>query len=192
MARTLFTITTEDGIIVRTGECEDTDLSLQAGAGEVATEGHPPGAPHLYYLRTGNWTPRAERPADHFEFDPVDNAWEDQRTLGMAKIQAVRRMRAAQDEQINGGFLWGGYLFDSDASSRASLTALAFAATQPGWTDTDVTLKDNTSVTLTGTDALAVAATMKNGLGALMTLFKIRLGQIAACTTNAAADAIVW
>lgn len=113
-------------------------------------------------------------------------------TLDEHRAIKISQINAARDAALVAGIEYGGHVYDSDAKSVQRITgavvlAMADANFSTGWVT-----KDNTIVTLTAADVIALgqaAASHEAGI-----IFKARQlkDQVLAATTRAEIEAITW
>jgi hypothetical protein len=206
-----FFIFNATGAIQRWGDVPPEMVELQArvgeyvGIGDCTSDTHwvpfiadVPQAPVAY-------TPAererlADRPRHSATWDTATRQWIDGRDLEQQRADAWARIKAARSAAEYGGFdcQIGGVTmrFDSDSENQrrlqgaVAMAQLAASAGQPfavTWT-----LEDNSVVTLSAADLIAAGVALGNHVTACFDRGRTLREQIAAATTKAELDAIVW
>lgn len=132
------------------------------------------------------------QPSEHHIFNWVTKQWEDPRTLQNFKDAQWELIKQARSQAEYAGFLWNGFVFDSDATSQSRITsAVTLAQSNPAFSVAWV-LADNSVRTLNQADMLAVGAALGQHV-ALQFNKGIALREAIKTATNAAQlAAIKW
>jgi len=117
--------------------------------------------------------------------------------LAMAQGLAWARIKAARDAAIAAGVTYNGNVYDSDATAQlrvtgaATMAQLAIASGNTAYSIT-WTLANNSIVTLTAQEVIAMAQAVGTNYQASFSKAQGLRGQITAATTQAQLDAVVW
>lgn len=154
----------------------------------------PPDGPYTYHLIPAYIT---GRPNEHLlKWNGGTTQWVDPRTLDEAKTQARARVKASRDMAEHATFTCDGHTYDADPVATGRITGATCGAMMAAMNNSpfskDFTLADNTVVTLTGAQMMAVGAALITQVGAAFDKGRSLQAEIDAATTNAAADAVVW
>lgn len=191
-----FFCTDADGVIVKTGHCQDDLLHLQGGAGLTVHVGQA-NAWTQYWdgaaLRDYPPTVVAERATYRHGYRWSIAGWVDERPLAMAKQQKWSEIKKARAAAEAAGFVVGGYPFDSDPASQAAIMAAAQDMALAGGPATAAwTLADDTVVTINATQMRAVLRGLRNHIQTQRDKATNLRADIEAATTVAAVDALRW
>lgn len=171
--------------------CSEDQLSIQF---DSTTEDVVEGSLDcLAYVENGILVPAPESPGIHHSFDFKSKQWVDARTLEQCKNHAIKSIKSSREKAEFAGFVWNGFAFDSDAISQSRIQGavqLALLAPQ-GWS-IDWTLKDNSTVTLSHSDMIAVGLALGTFVSELHAKARQLKDQILAAQTKEELDAIVW
>lgn len=116
--------------------------------------------------------------------------------MSAERAEAWRRIKAARTEVEFGPFLWGGMEFDGDADAQRrlagyiSVSKSAIAAGQPF--SAEFTLRDNTIVTLSAEDFVAIELAKVQQVAAAFSHASQLRAQINAAQTFDDLEAIQW
>ncbi|MFA5567471.1 MAG: DUF4376 domain-containing protein [Trueperaceae bacterium] len=169
------------GEVLRSGTCHEDDLAMQAEPGLLAME-HATATPNTHRVVGGEpveYSPagrerRAAPPGQGFVWDAATENWIDERSLIDVRADLLLRVRTERDARIEGGFVWDGSPFDSDAAiSQPRLlglftTALAGGLPPEGY---PWRLADNTWRVLSANDAVAVWAAFQAHMAGHFSVF---------------------
>lgn len=177
------------GAITRTGSCQESDLELQGPCivSETADDA-------LHYIVDGAVLELPPRPTRTHAWEGPDVGWVDRRTLAQAKASAWETVKGEREQRLLGTFTHAGSTYDIDPTnlSGASIDAReALIADEAGWTQAWV-LSDNTTVTLTAAEMIAVGRACKAAVSDLWATSQYLRGMIDAATTVEEVDAVVW
>lgn len=176
------------GRITRTGQCTPEDLALQGAAiaSDVADD-------RLHYIANGQIQLLPARPGPRFEWMGPVAGWVDQRT--MAEVRAARweSIKAERERRLAGTFAHDGNVFDIDPVNIAGAAMDAREALIAGeaWSQVWV-LSNNTTVTLTAAQMIALGRAAKAAVSALWGTSQFLRQQIDAATTPEQVAAVVW
>lgn len=134
----------------------------------------------------------------HDKMRYTDGIWEpyDPRSLADYRTSQWETVKAGRDQEINAGFSWNNFIFDSDPVSRmniqggVSAALLSESLNQPfqvTWT-----LKDNTSIDLTGEDMKGIGIALSQHLNTCYEKGRLLRDRINSSTTPLEVQAIVW
>ena len=121
-------------------------------------------------------------------------AWVDARTIAHAKADAWARIKAERERRLAGTFTHAGHTYDIDPVNLSGATIDAREALLAGellWSQMWV-LSNNTVVTLTATQMIAVGRACKTAVSSLWTTSQYLRGLIEAATTIDQVEAIAW
>jgi hypothetical protein len=145
-----------------------------------------------YYLDNNTLYPLPNKPSTWNTWDWETNTWTDTRPLIAVKEAKWLQIKDARNSAEYGGFLWNGYVFDSDPVSQQRISgAVQLSQIVPNYS-VDWTLKNNTTVTLNAQDMLAVGVALGEHVSATHQTARILREQIEQASTNAQVDAITW
>ncbi len=165
--------------------CTATDIALAAPA---------TGTPSAYWNGTLVVASPAS-PGSAYTWDWPSKAWVLNLTVG--QLAAWARVKAARDAAINAGVTYNGNVYDSDAKAQLRVTGaaqMAQLAIAAGNTTYSInwTLANNSTVTLTAQEVLAMAQTVGTNYQTLFAKGQTLRAQINAATTQAQLDAVQW
>ena len=187
------------GEIRITGNCPDADFELQARTGLTLIEGE---ADELSWVNNGvvaTYTPeqaalRAARPSFSATWSNQTFSWHDTRTLDQCKTTAWSSIKAERSRRMGGTFTHAGNTYDIDPVNLSGATIDAREALIAGellWSQMWV-LSNNTVVTLTATQMIAVGRACKTVVSNLWATSQYLRGLIDAATTPDQVDAVAW
>ncbi len=181
----------QTGQILFSGKCPDSMLKLQGPNIVVADVDSRTHYVDVQAMAVVAFPPR---PGDGYYWNWSAKAWDFDLTA--ARAAAWARIKAARDSALNGPFTWSGHVFDGDTVSQQRIhgaVQIATLALQAGQAySVDWTLADNTTVTLSAADMIAVWQAMGAQYQANFAKGQALRLQIDSATTQAALDAIVW
>lgn len=119
-----------------------------------------------------------------FNYDTL--SWFDSTSLDEAKANKWAAIKAQRDALEFGGFNWNGYIFDSDPLSQGRLIGAAMLGTGIVWT-----LKDNSTVELTGTELTEVSLGLQQYVASLHERGRIARASIESATTIDEVNSII-
>lgn len=126
------------------------------------------------YSAEGSARRRAFMNPGGFRWDPVSELWVDERPIEAVRVAVMEALKRKRDALIEGGFVWDGSPFDSDASiSQPRLLGL-FTSASMGLLPTQGQpwkLKDNSWRVLTSADAQGVWGAFQSHLSRLFAAF---------------------
>lgn len=188
---------TETGRITRTGMCPPQMAALQNGDGEeVMLLAQAIQDDSRYYIEQDQIKLKPTSPSVHHLFDYGTKSWIDSRTVEDIKANQWAKIKAARAAAEFGVFAWSGSTFDADTSSQsriqgaAQLATLAIMNNQPF--SIDWTLADNSVLTLSAEDMIAVGQAMGEHINAQHTKARLKREQINNAATVAEIEAITW
>lgn len=185
---TQYAVTNGSGVVLRLEETPAPDgssLVLQPGE-----------APVLVATSATHW-PTEPFPGATLNIDSGGVfSWTDTRSLAEAQADQVLVIRAAELAAELAGFTWSGDAFDSDAASQRrianAMTCAVVAQRDAATMSIDWPLADGSYRTLDEDDLVALGQALHAHIAAQMATAQGLYADIAAATTNAAVDAIVW
>lgn len=158
----------DDGVAVIVGAASDVDDYVKDG--QIVSKGPQPSAAHYFNYSTEQW-----------EFDLTD-----------AKSQKWAEIKSARDAQEFDSFEWNGYLFQcDDISQRRIQGAVQLAVIDPQF-EIEWTLADNTAVTLSSQDMIAVGQALADHVNQGHVKSRQLRAQIDAATSEQEIAEIVW
>jgi len=116
----------------------------------------------------------------------------DPRTLSIAVINQLNKMRVAREVAINNTFVWSGSPFDADLTSRNRLLSLKVDSLDPAYVPRSWRLADNTWRTLSAADVAGVWAALRVHTEAQYTTFASLETDILSKTTVAQVVTVEW
>jgi len=134
-------------------------------------------------------------PGSAYTWDWPSKTWMMNLTAGQSAAWA--RIKAARDAAIAAGVTYNGNVYDSDATAQlrvtgaATMAQLAIASGNTAYSIT-WTLANNSIVTLTAQEVIAMAQAVGTNYQASFSKAQGLRGQITAATTQAQLDAVVW
>ena len=138
------------------------------------------------YLEDGIWKSVGPQPGPNFTLDKVNKVWVDKTDLDSYKLKKWESIKLARDSLEFGGFNWNGYIFDSDPLSQGRLIGAAMLGTDIVWT-----LKDNSTVELTGTELTEVSLGLQQYVASLHERSRIARTSIESATTIDEVNSII-
>jgi hypothetical protein len=164
------------------------------GQDEDLIDGHWPD--DMFYI--SGYTPVAMGlpPSPHHTFNYITKQWEDPRTLDEIKTLKKSELKVERDREDFGGFEWNGHRFDSNQISQQRIglaiqeamfcmsTGLPFSK--------DWTLENNTVITLTANDMIAVGLAMGQNIRAAHEKYRLLKQQLAAANTIEEIELVNW
>jgi hypothetical protein len=145
-----------------------------------------------YYFENGSIIPLPSKPNSWAVWDWATNTWTDPRPLTEVKAAKWIQIKDARNQAEYGGFTWNSHTFDSDPVSQQRISgAVQLSQIVPNYS-VDWTLKDNSIVTLTASDMLAVGIALGQHVASTHQTARILREQIEQATTNSQVDAITW
>jgi hypothetical protein len=172
---------TDGTYLISHGFCADGMEQAQARPGQTVVIGAPPN-----FARDATPYPGARW---HVEKE----AWEDTRTIEVAREQAWTRIKLARAAAEAADFTWDGSAFQSDKariSGAVQMALLAQIASAPF--SIDWTLSDNAVRTLSAQDMIAVGVALGQHVAGVFEIGRQLRVQIDAAATNADLAAIGW
>jgi len=168
-----------------TVECTDADIALALPA---------TGTPAAYWNGTQVVASPAS-PGSAYTWDWPTKEWV--LNLATGQLAAWARIKAARDAAIAAGVTYGGNVYDSDATAQLRVTGaatMAQLAIASGNSTYSIkwTLANNSTVTLTAQEVIAMAQAVGQNYQALFAKGQTLRTQIIAATTQAELDAVVW
>lgn len=119
--------------------------------------------------------------------------WQDARTLADAQAQAWQRVKVAREAAIAACGATAVGTFDTSPESLANITSVSLMlVVNPAVSSVRFTLADNTRPTISRGDFITAAQTIGAAVQAIYDQADTLRQTIAACETNAAADAVSW
>jgi hypothetical protein len=190
-----------EGNITEAGDCSATDMQLRGGPGLTVREGDASPIRQYFDIATETVVDYDDatiqrRFAARQGFRWSLGQWIDERPLATAKFQKWQEIKNACRAAEFGTFTVGGYGFDCDLESQTRISS-AFQAAMDARTNgepfsIDWTLADNTDVTLSRAQVIAVGRALQAHVNAQYNKARQKRAQINAATTKAQLDAIVW
>lgn len=105
-------------------------------------------------------------------------------------------LKIIRDQKEFGGFVWNTHTFDSDSQAQSRIQGAVqlamIAASNNTSFSIDWTLQDNSVITLSGSDMIAVGLALAQHVEGVHAIGRDLRAQIEACTTTQALDAINW
>jgi Domain of unknown function (DUF4376) len=191
-----------EGNIVSTGRCQHDNLHLMESSGLIARIGEANPAVNYYDIQTdevrtyddGALARREDRRGAGYRWSL--GQWIDERSLDLAKAQKWNYIKRACTTAEFGTFTVSGYEFDCDHDSQTRI-ASAFQSAMDARTNGEPfsiawTLADNTDVTLSRAQVIAVGRALQVHVNGLHDRCRQLRQQINSATTKAELDAIVW
>lgn len=166
-------------------ECTDADFALA----------HPAVGSPAAYWDGAKVVAAPASPGSSYSWDWPTKTWKLDLATGQAAAWA--RIKAARDAAINAGVTYNGDVYDSDATAQLRVTGAAqtaqlqIAAGNAAFSIT-WTLQNNSTVVLTAQEVIDMALAVSANYQALFSKGQGLRAQIAAATTQAQLDAIVW
>lgn len=173
-------------------QAEALARAMQDSGATQAVESRDVGAAQDVYLRDGAVLRRGAKPSEYHEWDWSEYAWV--LPLEKAKAQRWAQAKAERDTVEFGPFVWNGYTFDGDDQSQRRLGLAVSAAqmalaSEQGWS-IDWTLEDNTVVSLSAADLIAVVEAMGANTNQAHEAARQKRAAIEAATSLAELDAL--
>lgn len=166
---------------ITTVTCTDADIALARSS------------PNAYWNGTQVVAPPAS-PGNSYAWDAVNKVW----TLNIALGQSLAwtRIKAARDAAIASGVTYNGNVYDSNATSQLRLMGAAqmaqIAISSGTAYSVNWTLQNNSLVTLTAQEVIALAMAVGQNYQTLFNKGQSLRSQIMAATTQSQLDAVVW
>jgi len=186
---------TGTGEILRTSHAPVGLANLQLVDGsEDWIEGHY--ADDQFYIAGYTPVPMGPSPSPAHVFNFITKQWEDPRTLDEIKTLKKSELKVERDREDFGGFEWNGHRFDSNQISQQRIglaiqeamfcmsTGLPFSK--------DWTLENNTVITLTANDMIAVGLAMGQNIRAAHEKYRLLKQQLAAANTIEEIELVNW
>lgn len=190
-----FTVCTAQGQIVQSGSLPESDISRlippEGGRVIIGSE-YTVDSPVYFDEGTASFLPKKDSPGDTFVFDFEKKGWKDLRTLQSVKATQRAAINKAKATAELSGFNWKGFVFDSDEISQNRLQRAVIASSGSDDFTVDWVLKDNTVVSLTGTELLLVLRAMTYYSTLLVQKATRLKKQIEASSDIASVEAITW
>lgn len=153
----------------------------------------PPTIYHRWDFATSAWLEVPERPSIHHTFNWTSFEWEDLRALAERKAAKWEEIKRARDAAESGGFPYLGKQIDSDAVSVQRISvAAAGAMLAPEEYTIDWTCADNTVLTLTRDQMVAMPAALALYGNHLHQVARAVRQEIEAATTVAEVEALAY
>ncbi|WP_297478410.1 DUF4376 domain-containing protein [Ferrovum sp.] len=180
------------GRILRSGGCPDWQITAQAQTGEVVLPILANGLTQYISNNTPVEIPLS--PGNSYQWDAVNKVWT--LNLGLGQSLAWTRIKSARDAAIASGVTYNGNVYDSDATAQLRLTGAAqmaqIAISSGTAFSVTWTLQNNSTVTLTASEVIALATTVGQNYQTLFGKGQSLRSQIMAATTQSELDAITW
>ncbi len=187
-----------EGNITEAGDCGPIELQLRGGPGLTVREGEANPIRQYYDIATGTVVDYddatvlrrfAARPGFRWSL----GQWVDDRTLDQAKFQKLNEIRLAAIASATGGFVAGGFNWDSDLATQQRMQ-LTWQDMKEADGPTSVTwhTKEGDSKTLTPAQFKALARALRNHLAQQQDRAATLRETINAATTVAQVAAISW
>lgn len=170
------------------------DIAGQLENGQSAVEGDGSWLTHL--VVDGQLTvldiPRVA-PTNSHKWNRATASWDDPRTLEQVKASAWEAIKAQREARMNGTFTHAGNTYDIDPVnlSGASIDAREALIAEEVWSQMWV-LADNTVVTLTAAEMIALGRACKTVVSNLWGMSQYLRGLVDAATTVEEVEAVVW
>jgi len=184
-----------DGRIVRSVTCREEDIGLQFDA---ATQGALAGRydDDCNYIENGSVVAMPPRPSDVHAFDYATKQWVDPRTLDQIKLEQWTAIKVARAVELTTPLTTPFGPFDATDAGQKSITdavLLLQTMEQLGTPTTiDFTLANNTTATLTTAQMVQVGLLLGQRTQQIYGHGRLRRDAIAAATTAAEVEAVVW
>lgn len=180
-----------NGKIVSTGLCLPEELELQEFPGGEISEGYAI-LGKQYRTEGGDVADIPPQPSPTHTFNYTTKQWEDPRTLADFKAEKWAEIKKAREVVEFGGFVWDGSTFDSDAISQQRIQGLVHIANLDPNMTVQWTLADNTTRTLSSTDAVQVGKALAVHVNEAHMNARVLRDAIEAATTPEQVQAISW
>lgn len=133
-----------------------------------------------------------DRPSDAHQFDYSIKAWVDPRTLNDLKEATWQEIKTAREAEEFGGFEVNGYRYDSDQISQSRIQGACQLATMDVNFTIDWTLADNTSVSHSAAEMLAVGVALGQHVSILHAKARALRQLIDTAATPEELNLVVW
>jgi hypothetical protein len=168
---------TSNSRVVRSGDCPQELIQLQAGEVEVAHEGSPP---FIGLVPDYAWV-------------NVDtNQLVDVRTMYDFKREKWNEIKRARVDAETGGFECNGHMYDSDAVSQQRISGAVQLALMGSGFSIDWTTADNSVVTLDQVGMLSVGVALGAHVQTVFAKGQALRAAIESATTQAEVEAVTW
>lgn len=180
---TTITIFDEQGQLNRVLTCPDSMVEMQPTDGERWVFGDY-GKDNIYLDAAGVIRPKGDAPSQWHRWDASTAWW--RLDLDAAKADRWAAIKLDRDGREFGAFTWSGHAFDGDRDSQRRLNLAlmkAKAAFDAGedWS-IDWTLADNTVLTLSAAEVIAVVQALGDNIDAAHELARVKRAQIEAAS----------
>lgn len=180
---------TSTGEILQTGVCPESSFHLKGSQdGQAALIGK---ASDLHdYILDGEITPKGPQPSPAHHFNYSTGQWEFDLTDAKAQKWAeIKRERILYEFST---FDWGGHTFQCDDVSQRRIQGAVQLAVIDSAFEIEWTLADNSAVTLSSQDMIAVGQALASHVNQGHVKSRQLRAQIDAATSEAEIEAIVW
>lgn len=141
------------------------------------------------YVKDGELRSRPAREDAAYVWDNEAEEWH--LDLDQYKLGAWRTVKALRNQKEAAGFKFNGVIYDSDSISQQRIQGAAQLAQLDSTMSIDWTTQDNSVVTLTASEVLALGVTMGQHINALHAASRVTRSEIYAAQTKRQIDQIV-
>jgi len=146
------------------------EVFVNIDSGELVILGSPPSDAHLIDLNAKAWV------------------WD----IDRAKLSVWEQIKSNRDVEEFGTFVWNGYTFDCNEVSQRRIQGAVQLAQLDSAMSIDWTLSDNSAITLSAAEVIAVGQTLAVHVNACHVKARGLRGQINAAQTEAELSVITW